>query len=325
MASALAGCTGFFLEAGGCCTAEDDDEPTKYAWLEDDDEVELDEAHCVDRPHGAHPKRHDRHTHKAHHAPKKAHGKRKSPKHRPADSAAAAPAPAPVVEEVALAGGAAAPAAPARHDEAAPAAPAHAAHKAPAHRKTHEARARHDESPTKWMHKMLDGQARVAYEHLKEVAGYEEHAYEHLKEVAAHEERALLEHQHRFRAKEPAVGVAWAHLCALVPLDDDAKEQRFAAALAALERKDFTMLEDDGSTMALWFASHKRAKAVDLILTHAPSKAFRVFQAKMRNHHGLSALDYALHLKLDGYHTMFAVFYRHKVHDDHRGHGGHHL
>ena len=67
----------------------------------------------------------------------------------------------------------------------------------------------------------------------------------------------------------------------------------------------------------------KRAKAVDLILTHAPSKAFRVFQAKMRNHHGLSALDYALHLKLDGYHTMFAVFYRHKVHDDHRGHGGH--
>ena len=76
MASALAGCTGFFLEAGGCCTAEDDDEPTKYAWLEDDDEVELDEAHCVDRPHGAHPKRHDRHTHKAHHAPKKAHGKR---------------------------------------------------------------------------------------------------------------------------------------------------------------------------------------------------------------------------------------------------------
>ena len=48
----------------------------------------------------------------------------------------------------------------------------------------------------------------------------------------------------------------------------------------------------------------------------------QVFQAKMRNHHGLSALDYALHLKLDGYHTMFAVFYRHKVQDDHRVHHG---
>ena len=100
-------------------------------------------------------------------------------------------------------------------------------------------------------------------------------------------------------------------------------QQRWIATNSNSLREN--LLEDDGSTMALWFASHKRAKAVDLILTHAPSKAFRVFQAKMRNHHGLSAVDYALHLKLDGYHTMFAVFYRHKVHDDHRGHGGHHL
>ena len=39
-----------------------------------------------------------------------------------------------------------------------------------------------------------------------------------------------------------------------------------------------------------------------------------------------SASAYAVSFasKLDGYHTMFAVFYRHKVQDDHRGHG-HHL
>ena len=63
----------------------------------------------------------------------------------------------------------------------------------------------------------------------------------------------------------------------------------------------------------------KSASAWDALESSARSSANLAF-----SDHGLSALDYALHLKLDGYHTMFAVFYRHKVHDDHRAHK-HHL
>lgn len=118
-----------------------------------------------------------------------------------------------------------------------------------------------------------------------------------------------------YKARPPVEPeIPWDKLARRTPVETDAAEADFAAALRGLTEAEFLTPQFDGSRCLLHFASHGDVRACRQIFRHCPNQAVKIQQAKHENKFGLSALAYARHLHRKGQPDLLQLFQRHHVH-----------